>query len=239
MPLSQLPNASRRVGNRPSAEVGGDTGAVTQAGSPGWVVVLNGPPRSGKSSIVKVIQESFDGPWMNLGVDVFGQYVTPRRYWPGMGLRPGGECPDIEILIPAFYRAFYDSVAAHSRHGLNVVADVGHHDAYSTSLRVLPDAARRLSGLPALLVGIRCPLEVIMARRDAGQLGREGQYATSGPSGEIPGPVMRWQQHVHEPGVYDLEIDTSTMTPEDAAAVIRSRLEGPSPWAFRQLEADC
>ena len=200
-------------------------------------MVLNGPPRSGKSSIVKVIQETFEGPWMNLGVDVFGQ-VIPRRYWPGMGLRPGGDRPDIEALIPAFCRAFYDSVAAHSRQGLNVVADVGHHDGYSAPLGVLPDAGRRLSGLPALLVGIHCPVEVIMARRDAGHPGREGQYVTSGPGGEVPAPVLRWQQHVHEPGVYDLEIDTSTVTPEAAAAMIRSRLNGPPPRAFSQLAAN-
>jgi chloramphenicol 3-O phosphotransferase len=200
-------------------------------------VVLNGPPRSGKSSIAKVIQETFDGPWMNLGVDVFSQHVTPPRYRPGMGLRPGGEAPDLEPLIPAFYRAFYDSVAAHSRQGLSVVADVGHHDAYSAPLGVLPDAARRLSGLPALLVGIRCPLEVIMARRDGGQAGREGRYVTSGPGGEIPEPVLRWQRHVHKPGIYDLEIDTSTVTAEAAAAIIRRRLDGPAPQAFRQLAA--
>ncbi len=39
--------------------------------------MLNGPPRSGKSSIVKVIQETFEGPWMNLGVDIFSRCVTP------------------------------------------------------------------------------------------------------------------------------------------------------------------
>jgi chloramphenicol 3-O phosphotransferase len=216
----------------------GNNAAVTQAGSPGWVVVLNGPPRSGKSSIVQVIQDTFDGPWMSLGVDVFSQYVTPPRYRPGMGLRPGGERPDLEGLIAAMYRALYDSVAAHSRQGLNVVADVGHHDAYSTPLGVLPDAARRLSGLPALLVGIRCPIEVIMTRRDAGQPGREGRYATSGPVGEVPEPVLRWQRYVHEPGVYDLEVDTSAVTPEAAASMIRDRLEGPAPRAFRQLAAD-
>ena len=139
---------------------------------PGWIVVLNGPPRSGKSSIVDVIQETFDGPWLNLGVDVFSQFVTPPRLRPGIGLRPGGgERPDIEKLIPALYAAFYDSVAAHSRHGLNVVVDVGHHDAYAGPLPVLPDAARRLAGLPALLVGVRCPLPVIMQRRDTGQPG--------------------------------------------------------------------
>ena len=87
----------------------------------GWVVVLNGAPRSGKSSIAAVIQETFDGPWMNLGVDVFSRQVTPPRY---------------------------------------------------------------------------------------------------------------------RPGIYDLEIDTSTVTPEAAAATIRTRLAGPPPTAFRQLAAD-
>ena len=205
----------------------------------GWVVVLNGAPRSGKSSIATVIQETFDGPWMNLGVDVFSRHVTPPRYRPGMGLRPGGgERPDIEALIPALYAAFYDSVAAHARHGLNVVADVGHHDAYAAPLHPLRDAARRLRGLPALLVGVRCPIEEIMRRRDAGQPGRKGRYATSGPDGEIPDPVLRWQHHVHQPGIYDLEIDTSALTPQAAAATIRTRLAGPPPTAFGQLAAD-
>ncbi len=80
---------------------------------PGTVVILNGAPRSGKSSIVAVIQETFDGPWMNLGVDVFSRAVTPPRYQPGIGLRPGGERPDIEALIPSLYAAFYAAVAAH------------------------------------------------------------------------------------------------------------------------------
>jgi len=201
----------------------------------GRIVVLNGAPRSGKSSIAAVIQDTFDGPWLNLGVDVFSQFVTPPSLRPGIGLRPGGgERPDIEALIPALYGAFYDSVAAHSRHGLNVVVDVGHHDAYAKPLAVLPDAARRLSGLPALLVGVRCPLHVIMARRNTGQPGREGRYRTSGPGGEIPEPVRRWQHEVHRPGIYDLEIDTSAVTPETAASLVRDRLDGPPPTAFRQ-----
>jgi chloramphenicol 3-O phosphotransferase len=199
-------------------------------------VVLNGAPRAGKTSIARVIQETFDGPWMNLGVDVFSEHVTPRRYRPGMGLRPGGERPDIEALIPALYAAFYDSVAAHSRQGLNVVADVGHHDAYAVPRGTLADAARRLRGLPALLVGVRCPVEVIMARRDAGQPGRDGRYLTSGSGGQVPEPVLRWQRHVHQPGIYDLEVDTSTMTPRAAAALIQTRLAGPRPTAFARLD---
>ena len=60
---------------------------------PGQIVILNGVPRSGKSSIAEEIQESFEGPWMNLGVDPFKEHITPQRYSPAIGLRPGGERP--------------------------------------------------------------------------------------------------------------------------------------------------
>src|SRR5215210_2853648 len=133
---------------------------------PGQIVILNGTPRSGKSSIAAVIQETFDGLWMNLGVDRF-MHMTPARYLPGIGLRPGGERQDLEPLVPILYRAMYESIAAHSRLGLNVVVDVGHHDAYATPRGILGDSARRLAGLPVLFVGVRCRIETIMERRRA------------------------------------------------------------------------
>lgn len=204
--------------------------------TPGWIVVLNGAPRSGKSSIVAAMQEAFAEPWLNLGVDVFVRAVTPARYRPGIGLRPGGERPDLEPLVAAMYAALYESIAAHSRLGLNVVADVGHHDAYAQPRRILADCARRLAGLPALLVGVRCPVEVIMARRNAGQAGREGGYVTGSAADPIPAPVRRWQREVHVPGIYDLEVDTSALSPAECAAAIRRRLdEGLPPTAFRRL----
>jgi chloramphenicol 3-O phosphotransferase len=205
---------------------------------PGRIVILNGAPRSGKSSIVRVIQDSFDGAWLNLGVDLFAGRVTPPRFRPGIGLRPGGERPEIEAMIPALYGALYDSVAAHSREGLDVVVDVGHHDAYSRPLHILEDAARRCTGLAVLFVGVRCPIEVIMARRDAGDPPDGGQYLGTRPDGSIPEPVLRWQREVHRPGIYDLEVDTSVLSPAQCAAQIREHLEhGPAPTAFRTLAA--
>jgi chloramphenicol 3-O phosphotransferase len=201
-------------------------------------VILNGPPRSGKSSIVAAIQASFPGPWLNLGVDVYVRQVTPERYRPGIGLRPGGERPDLEPFVARCYAALYESIAAHSRLGLNVVVDVGHHDAYSTPRGILAGCARRLAGLPVLFVGVHCPIETIMARRNAGQPGREDTYVTGTADDPIPEPVRRWQREVHRPGSYDLELDTSQLSPEQCAARIRRRLEGgPTPTAFRQLAA--
>src|SRR5262249_20753800 len=136
---------------------------VSQVEPAGQIVILNGTPRSGKSSIAAVIQNTFEGVWMNLGVDRF-KAMTPDRYQPGIGLRPGGERPDLEPLIVLLYHALYEAVATHSRLGLNVVVDVGHHDAYSVPRGILPRCARLLSGLPVLFVGVRCPVQVLTER---------------------------------------------------------------------------
>jgi chloramphenicol 3-O phosphotransferase len=200
--------------------------------APGQIVILNGTPRSGKSSIVAVIQDTFDGAWMNLGVDRYMQ-LTPARYLPGIGLRPGGERQDLEPLVQVFYAALYQSIAAHSRLGLNVVVDVGHHDAYAIPRGILPDCARRLRGLPVLFVGVRCPIEIIMERR------RSTGWEVAGSAGSpVPEPVLRWQREVHIPGIYDLEVDTSALSPAECAEAIRQRLIlGPPPSAFQRLAA--
>lgn len=198
----------------------------------GQIIVLNGAPRSGKSSIAAVIQETFAGLWMNLGVDGFMQ-MTPARYLPGIGLRPGGERQDLEPFVPVLYRAMYDSIAVHSRSGLNVVVDVGHHDAYAIPRGILSDCARRLGGLPALFVGVRCPIEVILERRH-----QTGYPAGGVGDARIPRPIRLWQREVHVPGIYDLEVDTSVLSPSECATVIRHHLEGgPAPSAFRTLAA--
>jgi chloramphenicol 3-O phosphotransferase len=189
-----------------------------QASSPGQIVILNGTPRSGKSSIVAAIQDTFEGVWMNLGVDRFMQ-MTPQRYQPGIGLRPGGERPDLEPLIVTLYRALYGSIALHSRLGLNVVADVGHHDVYAVPRGIFPDCARLLVGLPVLVVGVRCPLEVIMERR------RATWPAGTPDDGSVPRPVRSWQEAVHELGIYDLEVDTAVLSAGQCAEAIRRRLE--------------
>jgi chloramphenicol 3-O phosphotransferase len=196
---------------------------------PGRIVILNGAPRAGKSSIAAVIQATFDGPWMNLGVDVARQ-ATPPRCQPGIGLRPGEPDHAAAPFVPTLYAAWYEAIAAHSRAGLNVVADFGHHDA-----ELLAACARRLEGLPVVFVGVRCPIEVIMERRNAGQPGREGMYATGTPENPVPEPVRRWQREVHVPGLYDLEVDTSVLGPEECADAIRRRLEGRPGSAFSEL----
>ncbi len=207
---------------------------------PGTAVVLNGAPRSGKSSIAAAIQQLSREPWMNLGADRFIE-ITPARLRPGIGLRPsgiadrkGGERPDLEPLIPIMYDALYDSIAVHLRKGLNVVADVAHHDDYATLSGILYDCARHLEGLNAYFVGVRCPVEVVWQRRRETWLGDQDLPADT----PVPELVRIWEREVHKPGIYDLEVDTSTLSAEACAGEILRHIEtGPEPDAFRRLGA--
>lgn len=197
----------------------------------GRIVILNGAPRSGKSSIARAMQEALPGSWINLGVDAQNASL-PEALRPGIGLRPGGEKPELEPTVVRLYRALYASIAAHAHQGFDVVVDVGHHDAYSRPLDILPQCARLLDGFEVLFVGVYCPIETIMARRNADP---QGFYA-HGPG--IPAPVQRWQDAVHLPGLYDLSVDTCTMTSQDCVTRIAAALaDPPEHRAFERLAA--
>ena len=115
---------------------------------------------------------------------------------------------------------------------IHVVFDVGHHDAYSVPLGILSNSARQLQGVPVLFVGVRCPLEVIMERRRATWSGGNAD------DDSVPQAVRLWQQAVHVPGTYDLEVDTSVLSPDGCAEVIHRYLnDGSRALAFQQLAA--
>jgi chloramphenicol 3-O phosphotransferase len=201
------------------------------AADAGQIVILNGTPRAGKTSIAHAIQDLMPGLWLNLGLEMF-KSATPEAYQPGIGLRPGGERPDLEPWVETLYLAMYDSIAAHSRRGVNVVADTTHHDNYSAPRHILYKCARLVQELPVLVVGVRCPLHVVMQRRIASW----GQRYND--DGSVPEPILRWQRDAHMPGIYDVELDTSVDTPEAAARVIQGCLTRRRPaQAIRQLAA--
>lgn len=203
---------------------------MSDIGLLGQIVILNGTPRSGKSSIAAAIQETFDGTWINLGVDV-ARIMTPPGVQPGVGLRPGEPDHPAAAAMPVLYAALWESVAAHGRLGLNVAVDVGLYDA-----AIAKDGARRLGGVPVLFVGVLCAVEVIMKRRrHAG----DDRYVVGSASVPVPEPVLRWQREVHAHWSYDLEVDTSVASPQECASLIRGRLnQGPPGEAFARLAVD-
>lgn len=102
----------------------------------------------------------------------------------------------------------------------------------STPLGILADSARRLNGLPALFVGVRCPTEITLERR------RDTWGEVISTDSPVVEEVQRWQREVHTSGIYDLEVDTSLLRPVECAEVIRGRLrDGPAPSALQRFAA--
>lgn len=188
----------------------------------GRILILNGPPRAGKSMLAHAVQAEIPGRWINWGVDAFNATLPPALL-PGIGLRPGGERPDLEPQVAALYAAYFAALAGFARQGFDVVADLGLHRDYAAPLDPMSILRQSLAGLPLVMVGVDCALDIIMARRNADPRG--GFYA-SGPG--IPAPVARWQEAVHAGQEYDLRLDMGSLTPAAAAARL-ARFLGSAP----------
>jgi chloramphenicol 3-O phosphotransferase len=167
---------------------------------PGTVVVLNGVSCSGKSSVARAVQEVMAEPWMHCGLDHF-EAMQPRKEgkrihcFYGQGI----EQPD---LVPALHQA----VAALSRMGAHVV-----NEHILLQPRWLADAVERYRGLPVVFVGVVCPLEELERRERERNKGVQiGQSARQ----------FERLRYLHEAGVYDLALDTTTLTPGECAEEI-------------------
>jgi chloramphenicol 3-O phosphotransferase len=181
------------------------------------IVLLNGTSSAGKSTLAAEVQDVAEVPFLELGIDtvVFG---LPRRYlndperWAEVFRYEYDDGGGIAGVVPgpfgeALVAGLHDAVAAMARHGVHVLVD-----------HVLLDAGwaagfeTACAGLDVLRVAVRCPPEVLAEReRDRGDrtVGQaEAQLAT-----------------VHEYVRYDVEVDTSRLSPTEAAAVVVGALE--------------
>jgi len=189
--------------------------------SPGTIVILNGASSSGKTSLLRALQSLFDKPFLDAGIDKF-IWMLPKRYldrplWDevlGLNVQAG----------PVGHRLFsgmHHAIAALSRAGNCVLAD---H--VLVEPRWVAECAALFAPLPAYLVGLRCPLEVLEERE------RQRRDRTWGQAREQ-------FEVVHAHVVYDLEVDTSLLSPEECAGQVRTMLEADRPpRAFARLRKE-
>lgn len=185
----------------------------------GTIILLNGTSSSGKTSIVKALQPILEEPYLDAGLDKF-LWMLPDRYlerplWDevlGLAHQAG---PVGHRLIAGMHQA----IAVLSLAGNNVIAD---HVLVETGW--LQQCIDSFSTLPAYFVGVRCPLAVLEQRE------RERRNRTWGQA-------KAQYALVHAHGIYDLEVDTSLLSPEDCAQQIKERLHsGNPPEAFKRLQ---
>ncbi len=187
--------------------------------NPGKIILLNGTSSSGKSSILATLQNILEEPYLNAGLDKF-IWMLPSRYlnrplWDDVL----GLAREAGVMGHRLASGMHQTIAVLSRSGLNVLAD---HVLVEPAW--VQECAELLADLPAYLMGIRCPLEVVEQRE------RERRDRTLGQA--------RAQiERVHTHGLYDFEVDTSTTSVEDCAERIANYLySGSEPFALRQLK---
>jgi len=184
----------------------------------GRLILINGTSSSGKTTLIRRLQSILPDLWLEMGIDRFA-YALPGRVlgeptWPQLFryVRPDGRSDgpftiETTELGHRFIAGMHATAAALAETGLNVIVDhVLLEEAW------LDDCFQRWAGYDVLVVGVRCPLEVILQRE------LERQDRTLGQAEAQLAVVHRWADR------YDVEVDTSVLTPDDAAARIASVL---------------
>jgi chloramphenicol 3-O phosphotransferase len=184
----------------------------------GKIIFINGASSSGKTSILRSLQDLLDEPYLEAGIDKF-IWMLPERYlerplWDDVLGKAIGAGAAGQVLFSGMHQA----IAALARSGNNVLAD--HVLVEAAWVR---QCAELFASLPAWLIGVRCPLDVLEAREAARKNRTLGQ--------------ARLQfEAVHRLVVYDLEVDSSRFNPQECALAIRDRMQRP-PEAFQRLLA--
>jgi chloramphenicol 3-O phosphotransferase len=200
------------------------------------IILLNGAASSGKTSIARAIQETFDEPYLHTGIDQFWMHMfpwgSPRAHeelrWRDVPV-PGTDPPQTAIVLPPYahllHLGIYHTAATLARLGLHVVVDHVLVDEAE-----VPGLVQAWAGLSVWLVGVRCPL-ALLRQRAAARGDRRGwqEYVNA----------VTWQhEHVHTTlNGYDVEVNTAVLDPAACAHRISEQMHGRQPRAFAQLAA--
>jgi chloramphenicol 3-O phosphotransferase len=175
------------------------------------IILLNGAGSAGKSSIAKALQAMTLAPFLHVQMDAFLEMLpeTLQDHAPGFTFETGWQdvkpCVAIEAG-PVGHRAMLGmrhAIAAMAGQGNNLIVDdvmLGDEMAQYLTL---------LSGFDVFRVGVLAPIDVLEAR--------ESQRGD-----RLPG-LARWQyERVHKGIGYDLEVDTSLLSPIQCAERIKA-----------------
>jgi len=226
---------------------------VSEPVSPGQIVIVNGTSGSGKSTTCEIFARDSDDYWILYGIDHFIANSLPAKFGhhgpraaEGIQAVPVDPAdPDGPLkwqFGPQGTRAFavlHQWIAAASRGGCNIVFD----HLLMTDTPVLADCAWALEGLPALLVTLKPPYEVLERRVAERKMDKKMPTDLLGADAvkkiiDRLNRLRAWfTQAVYANEIADLTIDTSVHGPEEVAAMIRARLaQGPGT-AFERLRA--
>ncbi|CDX34394.1 Chloramphenicol phosphotransferase family protein [Mesorhizobium sp. ORS 3359] len=176
------------------------------------IILLNGVGSAGKSSVARALQEMTAAPFLHVEMDAFLSMLPEalQENMPGFAYKTGWENGKPSVCIeagPVGRRAMQGmrhAIAAMAGQGNNLIVDDVMLDGEMAQYQAL------LSDFELFRVGVFAPLDVLEARENA-------------RADRLPG-LARWQfERVHKGAAYDLQVDTSRLTPFECARLIQQR----------------
>lgn len=173
------------------------------------VVVLNGTSSSGKTALGRALQSRLPDPWLLLGIDTFITALPLRLYGTAEGhdIRDDGSIhtgPTWRYL----HGHWREAIAALASSGTDVLLDEVLLEGGADQERW----RKALDGIAVTWVAVRCDDEVTAEREQVRGDRRAGQ--------------ARWQRdRVHAGVAYDIEVDTTAMSPDAAADEVAGQLQ--------------
>lgn len=187
----------------------------------GSIIFLNGTSSSGKTSIAHALQNLFEVPFLHISVDDFLQTLPTRfvDFLSGTAEPSEDELDKLRTYFPRVLTGTHASIAALSSEGNNLIVDYVFEQQSDLSACV-----ERLVDFSVFFVGVHCSLQELERR--------EGQRDRR------KGLAKDQFELVHAHGLYDIEVDTTSIsTAECATEIKRAFQETPEPTAFKQLRA--
>lgn len=172
------------------------------------MIILNGGSSSGKSGIVRCLQDVLPVPWLAFGCDSFVDAMPARMQTSDEGIVVAADgAVNVGADFRALEAAWMSGVVAMVRAGARVVID----DVFLGGAASQQRWQRALDGLPVLWVGVRCESAVAAGREVARGDRTQGMAASQADV-------------VHEGVHYDLEVDTTHTESLECARTIAARL---------------
>lgn len=209
--------------------------------SPQTIIILNGASSSGKSSTAKKLEEQLHGQYLKIGADEFAQMLLPERW---LNFNPAtGQPKDKEGL--AFVKADDEKgpkliaqvgtsalkvfcampvvIAALAKDGNNMIVDAG----ITVDVNWLNSFIKNLKDFKVYFIKVTAPLAV----REKREKERNGFIGLSRGQSEAMKDI---EEKYNIP--FDMVLDTSTMTSDEAAQkIIQFITSNSQPKAFKDL----
>jgi chloramphenicol 3-O phosphotransferase len=176
------------------------------------VVVLNGASSSGKTTLARAFQERAPRVFLNFSIDSILSALPPGAIGR---IVSGADISDLRY--PELVRAFYACVRQLLQLGHDLVIDHAMTAQYHVELLLEATESHDV-----LLVGLDCPPAIVAMREQERGDRRAGLAELQRPS-------------IHSRLAYDVFLDTSVVSPEDAAEQVVQALPGVRTGAMERM----